>query len=180
MGPAPQGLPEAQPYTAVTRPDAGTDVCGTISADTTWTKAASPHVVTCDVVVTAGVVLTIEPGATVKFQDFYKTLWVDGTLLAASSAADSVIFTSYKDDAADGKDSNGDGTASVPAPNDWDSVRFGVGSAGSVLDHAILRYGGGDWSEMVYVATPNITLRNNTIRVRARTGSGWTTSSRPC
>ena len=157
----------------------GFAVAGHIGGQVTWDGDDNfPFVVWDDVIVDTGARLTLAAGAVLKFRDFYRTLWVDGALVAQTDAANPILFTSLRDDAVGG-DTNGDGTATVPAPNDWDSVRFGVGSAGSVLDHAILRYGGGDWSEIVYVATPNITLRNNTVRIRARTGSGWTTSSRP-
>ena len=44
-------------------------VGGTISADTTWTLANSPYVVTSDLVIENDVTLTIEPGVAVFFQD---------------------------------------------------------------------------------------------------------------
>jgi hypothetical protein len=44
---------------------ADTPVCAVISADTTWTMAGSPYVVTSKVQVPLGVTLTIDPGITV-------------------------------------------------------------------------------------------------------------------
>ena len=44
---------------------ADTPWSGTISADTTWTKAGSPHVIIADVTIDSGVTVTVEPGADV-------------------------------------------------------------------------------------------------------------------
>ena len=138
------------------------DVCGNITADTTWTAANSPYIVTCDVIVDAGVTLTIEPGVVVKFGGTYRDLKIDGTLLAEGTAAEPITFTSLKDDEAGG-DTNSDGSASSPWPGDWDGLRFYGSSTGSVLDHAVVRYGSGPNHENIYVATSDVTLTNNTI-----------------
>ena len=57
------------------------------------------------------------------------------------SDAAPVWFTSSKDDSVGG-DSNGDGGASSPAPADWGTILFTNGSDLSVVDHAVIRYGG--------------------------------------
>ena len=41
---------------------ADTKVSGIIDADTTWTKAASPYIVTDSIIINQGKTLTIEPG----------------------------------------------------------------------------------------------------------------------
>ena len=51
----------------------------------------------------------------------------------------------------------------MPAPDDWDSVRFTSSSTGSVMDNTVVRYGGGEYSENVYVATTDVTFTNNTV-----------------
>ncbi len=165
---APGRPQELQPYSAEPT-GVATNVCGSIATNTTWTLANSPYVITCDIGVPQGLVLTIEPGVVVKFTGFFDTVWVDGRLIADGTAAQPITFTSLKDDAAGG-DTNGDGGASQPAPNDWDSLRFLPASTGSVLDHAIVRYGGGDWYESVYVATTDITLTNSTIAYSGEAG----------
>lgn len=75
-----------------------TYVSGTISGNTIWRAADSPYVVTGWVTVPSGSVLTVEPGTIVKFKPYYG-IYVYGTLNAAGSTTDSVIFTSFKDDA---------------------------------------------------------------------------------
>jgi uncharacterized repeat protein (TIGR01451 family) len=145
-----------------------TDVCGTIGSDTAWTAAASPYVVTCDVTVSSGVTLTVEPGVVVKFIDASMTLLVEGTLLADGTETDLIYFTSYADDV--GGDTNGDGSASLPAPGQWDAIRFSANSTGNLLDHAVVRYGGSGNQPNIYSATSSLTIRNSTISNSARWG----------
>ncbi|MCO6449373.1 MAG: RHS repeat protein, partial [Caldilineales bacterium] len=165
--PLPTTQPEVEdtedqvPYQAIPTAVA-TDVCGTIGSNTTWNAAGSPYVVTCDVYVNPGVTLTINPGVVVKFNSFWEDIQVNGTLLANGSAGSPIIFTSLKDDTAGG-DTNGDGGATTPAPEDWSSLRFLNSSTGSVLNHAIVRYGGGQYSENIYVATSDVSISNSTI-----------------
>ena len=69
-----------------------TEVCGTIVEDTTWTFTHTPYIVTCDVLVSAGVTLRIEPGVTVKFDGPY-ALKIYGTLIARGTSGDTITFT---------------------------------------------------------------------------------------
>jgi len=59
---------------------ADTNVSGIIDADTTWTKAASPYIVTDSIITNQGKTLTIEPGVVIKFEKG-KSLRVDGALI---------------------------------------------------------------------------------------------------
>jgi hypothetical protein len=72
---------------------AQTNVSGGIYANTTWTLANSPYIVTDTVVVFPGVTLTIEAGVVVKFDDD-KKLEIRGTIIANGTLADSITFTS--------------------------------------------------------------------------------------
>jgi len=112
---------------------------GTISADSTWSGAA---IIDGSVTVAAGVTLTIAPGTIVKFGDANSELVVDGRIEALGTTAEPVVFTSIRDDA-NGGDTNGDGTATLPAAGDWTHIRIRTGGV-ALLDHADLRYGGGD------------------------------------
>ncbi|MDF1554946.1 MAG: right-handed parallel beta-helix repeat-containing protein [Deferrisomatales bacterium] len=137
-------------HTGGGRAHAATSVGGTIAADTSWTLAGSPYVVTSDLTVGANVTLTVEPGVVVKFEVDHRTdIWgqyaytrrmvVSGTLLAVGTAAEPVVFTSERDDSYGG-DTNGDADATAPAPGDWGYIH--LTGPGSRLEQAVVRYGG--------------------------------------
>ena len=71
---------------------ASTDVPSIINSDTTWTKIDSPYELKGPVLVSNGVILTIEPGVTVNLNGFY--IQVDGTLDAIGSSTDQILFNS--------------------------------------------------------------------------------------
>ena len=88
---------------------------GSLSANTTWTKANSPYFLTGDITVPDAVTLTIDPGVVVRFKAITDDLSsgvdgnrieirVSGTLKANGTATDSIFFMS-----------NGQ----VPAAGDW-------------------------------------------------------------
>ncbi|MCK4641157.1 MAG: hypothetical protein KAU06_07465, partial [Candidatus Marinimicrobia bacterium] len=80
---------------------AGTEVSGTISQNTTWSKANSPYIVTSNIYVQksgANVRLTIEPGVEIRFQGAYRIYFgssstYGGCLTAVGMASDSIRFT---------------------------------------------------------------------------------------
>ncbi len=118
-------------------------VSGTITQDTTWT-AGNVYVIQSSVTVNPGVTLTIEPGVVVKFMPstFYSDSYMEvyGMLNAQGTSANKIYFTSLKDDTVGG-DTNGDGSATTPAPDDYHGIRFQQGSTGNFA-HSVLRYGG--------------------------------------
>lgn len=69
------------------------NVSGIISANTTWTKANSPYVVTGNLVVDTGATLIIEPGVKVLFDAGY-FFQVRGVIMAEGNSTDSIVFTS--------------------------------------------------------------------------------------
>ena len=148
---------------------ADTSHCGTISSNETWSSSGNVHTITCDVVVSSGVTLTIQEGTIVKF-DYHKRLTVEGTLRVLGSAANPVYFTSYRDDTIGG-DANGDG-ATNGVDGDWYDIRFKDTSddVNSIIDHAVIRYGGDSYSGnysgniSLFSASPNI---QNTTFVEA-------------
>ncbi|HEX3131762.1 MAG TPA: right-handed parallel beta-helix repeat-containing protein, partial [Thermoanaerobaculia bacterium] len=116
-------------------------VSGTLAGDAAW--ALNPgltYLVSGDLTVARRGKLSLGPGIVVKLETAASDLFVDGTLAAEGSEAEPVVFTSFKDDSAGG-DTNGDGTATVPAPGDWGQIRFNPGSRASRLDHAVVAYG---------------------------------------
>lgn len=78
---------------ALTNAQASTPTSGTISSDTTWTKDASPYILTGGVIIDGDAVLTIEPGVTVDFNGWY--LQVDGALHAKGTSENKITLTSH-------------------------------------------------------------------------------------
>lgn len=112
------------------------------------------------VTVPAGLTLTAQPGAIVKFGingflDVYGTLDVDGTW------ASPVIFTSLMDDSAGG-DTNGDGPT-AGSPVQWPGVRFNPDSDASVAEHLIVRFGGVFGWALVTLGQSDVTLTDCTF-----------------
>lgn len=68
----------------------GTNVGGILWENTTWTKANSPYNLTGPMLVSNGVTLTIEAGATVNLKDYY--IRVNGTLVARGNNANQIHF----------------------------------------------------------------------------------------
>ena len=71
---------------------AETPVIGFIAQDTTWTQANSPYVTLGNIIVKEGVTLTIEPGATVRF-DSGHSLTIEGALIARGTDKQGIKFT---------------------------------------------------------------------------------------
>jgi hypothetical protein len=95
------------------------DFSGSITSDTTWTKADSPIGLTGAVTVVAGVKLTIEAGVTVNLNGYH--LQVDGTLNAKGSSADKIEIN----------DGNIVFSSASPA---WDDQS----SSGNIIQEAVL------------------------------------------
>jgi hypothetical protein len=68
---------------------AGTPESGTITKDTIWTAASSPHVISFDMSVAAGATLTLEPCAVVQITGFYG-ITVSGKIVAPGTAANPI------------------------------------------------------------------------------------------
>ena len=141
-----------------------TDVCGAIVTSTTWTAAASPYLVTCDVTVNAGVTLTLEPGTRVRFREPNYSqgigLVVNGTLRAQGTADAPIVFTSNR---------------SSPQKGDWKGISFGASSTNSLLDHVVVEYAGAFDSYQgqtsgVTLNTSSVTVTNSAIRHNQYTG----------
>jgi len=72
---------------------AQTNVSGNITSNTTWTKAASPYIISSNLLISSGATLTLQPGTIVKFNENYG-LTVNGELIANGNSSDSVYFIS--------------------------------------------------------------------------------------
>lgn len=109
---------------------ADTPIIGFISQDATWTKANSPYVAAGNVIVKEGVVLTIEPGATVKFAPKH-SLTVNGLLIARGTAEETINFIPKE--------------SAKPSP--WKGIVFEssnmpgkIDEAGNYIEGSILQY----------------------------------------
>ena len=111
---------------------------GLLLASETWVGSYD-HLVTNNLTVPAGVTLTINPGAVVKLAAGVGiTVAASGNLSAPGTVALPIVLTSMKDDSVGG-DSNGDGSATAPAPGDWVGLSI---SGQAALNHCDIRYGG--------------------------------------
>lgn len=109
-----------------------------------------PWIVAADTQVQAGVTLTIEPGAVLKFGKGGRSvsnasLTVYGSLQAAGTPEKPIVFTSIRDDDAWG-DSNGDEGATSPDVGDWGTIHIASGrpDAVRVFRHCVFKYSGSD------------------------------------
>jgi hypothetical protein len=128
-------------------------------------NAGMPYIFTGDSIVGASASLAIQAGAVVKPQQ-NTMLVVYGTLNAAGTVGQPVVFTSLADDSRGG-DTNNDGTASSPAKGDWLSIHVASGGS-AVIDHAVLTYGGSPsrygypWN-IIRVEGGSLALTNSTV-----------------
>ena len=137
------------------------NVSGVIVTDTTWTNDKE-YLVTGNILVQSGAVLTIEKGTTVKFSAG-KTLQIDGALIAIGQPDQNIRFTSYE---------------TVPSAGDWNGIQFNDSSvdavtdndnqyiSGSTLQYAIVEYA----TTGVLCANASPYLGHNTVRFNSNVG----------
>lgn len=109
----------------------------------TWTwdiNPGLPYVIGTQLMMSSADTLSI-PRGIVKFDNVSSSFWVNvaGAVLRTGTQGD-VWFSSLKDDTVGG-DTNGDGSATSPAPGNWTSVYLNNGSRGE-LANTSFAYGG--------------------------------------
>jgi len=110
-----------------------------ISTPTTWTTG-NVYVVKDWIDVDAP--LVIQPGVIIKFKDANCGMEIYAKVTAEATAANPIIFTSYKDDSYCG-DNNGDGGASTASKGDWGYINMRGDQHGSLFRYCKFLYGGG-------------------------------------
>ena len=114
---------------------------GTTTGERKFNFAGYPAALTSNLAVQAGSSLELVAGTILKFpQGAYFS--VQGSINATGNPSLPIIFTSVNDDSAGG-DSNGDGTSSVGAPGQWESLYL---YTPSTLDNVEIRYAGNAFS----------------------------------
>jgi hypothetical protein len=148
---------------------------GQPSSNTELPNYPVPYLVSGTITVPAGVTLTVDTGAILKFA-FGQGLVVNGTLNAQGTSSQPIYFTSYRDDQLGG---NTDGTS--PQVDDWAGI--GATQNGSVsLTYAAARYAGYGGNGALYVnggtlTASNTCLTHNGVGVVGRTTGATVTNS---
>jgi hypothetical protein len=138
-----------------------TEVGGHINKDTTWPLTGSPYVVTSDLAIDAGVILTIEPGVTIKFNRD-RDMNIYGALVANGTPSAPISFTA---------------NATNPYPKYWGGIKFynsGLDDI-SVLNYCTISYGGqGGYDNfdrpLILNGYANPTITNTTMSNNNRNG----------
>ncbi|MHB1361840.1 MAG: DUF6531 domain-containing protein, partial [Thermoleophilia bacterium] len=149
---------------------------GDVTSSTAWPASNSPYVIQGIhggssgnkwMEITAGATLTIESGTVVK--PFIRDPGIshntdNGLLVSGGLIANSVVFTSFKDDA-NTLDTNGDGNATSPAPGDWDGITFNSSALSSSLVGSTVSFGGAYSSAQIYIenAATLVTISGSAI-----------------
>jgi len=141
-----------------------------------------PYYFAGDYTIGTSVVLTIDPGVVLKFNDYSQMDVYRGLIAEGGPTADStIIFTSIRDDSYGG-DSNSDANATKPGggyQQTWDGIHFDNQALDNLcrLEHCVIKYAGWYDTEAAITtesASPLITystLSNNANGVRAEGAS---------
>ncbi len=122
--------------------------------------------------VNGGATLNLGVGTVIKMEG--GLVLVNGSLNAEGSASAPVVFTSVHDDTAGG-DTNGNGSASIPAKAHWSGILVNAGAGPSTLKHARIRYAGaGGWTSLSS-SSPLLTLEG--VRVEHSSTQGFVCSA---
>jgi parallel beta-helix repeat protein len=125
------------------------ELAGTVAAGTTL-DGGRPYLVTSDVTVPAGITLTIEPGAQIRFQG-YHTLLIEGRLEAVGTEEEMIVFTSDQQ---------------APAKDDWKRIEFSSSDETSRMQWCRVEYS----TFGIYGKSTPLLLSHNVIRSNTENG----------
>ncbi len=116
-----------------------------------------------NITVPAGQALKLVPGLIMKFSAG-RGLTVNGTLNAIGTAAEPIIFTAASDDSLGGDTVTNDPfVGTEPSNGFWKGIAFTQSSAGNIINHAEIRYGGNERGAVI-IDGAGLTLSNALIR----------------
>jgi hypothetical protein len=143
--------------------------CGQLSQDEQW-NSNSVNLITCSVIIPAGIELTLTPGAVVKaVPEAGLRIEQSGSLIAKGQESSPVTITTITDDSAGG-DTNGDGTATTPQAGEWAGIYVDGADSRLSLEHVSVRFGG------ISASSPGpVTVADSSVSDGS--GVGITTSS---
>ena len=125
-----------------------------------WKAQNNIYVVEGDITIPKGLVLSIDPGVTVKFNGDY-SFTADGELFINGSKDSMVIFTSAADDKTGG-DTNKDGIETGPSPLDWSGIRISNPDSKSSIRNLSVMYSANPLiSASNSISIDSLTLRGN-------------------
>ncbi len=119
-----------------------TDVGGTIAANTTWSAAGGPYVLTDDILVAAGATLTVEAGTAIHIGR-RMLIEVEGAIRAEGTAEAPIRI------------------ARVEGGDEWESIRIAGGP--SVLRHVEITGGGARRRAMLILEHSDVLVANSLI-----------------
>ncbi len=133
----------------------GTNVTGIIDTNRTWTKSASPYMLTGPILVKQGITLTIEQGAIVNLDKYY--ILINGTLNARGTKNENIQFTG-------GSGGQPGAITFTKYSESWNEET----SKGSIIENTVITCS----SIAVNIGDTSPKINNNTI-----TGAIWTADS---
>lgn len=136
----------------------GISMWGTLGADATLNNDSDMPYFLDKIIVPAGVTLTLDPSAIIKFYDNGNVL-IEGAMSVLGMKENPVRITSWHDDSVVG-DSNGDGQPTVTLSRKWQSLAVLPGGSLTVT-HADIAYGGGQG--YFYTQWPSVGNTGGTI-----------------
>ena len=144
---------------------AGLYFTGEITSNITLNHNPGMPYIFHEVLVPAGVTLTLEPGTVIKFLGTSSHLYVHGTLIADGLENEPIVFTSLKDDSYGGDTDNYNNTPSLA---DWQGINIQPTSGGSILRHSVIKYAG--TTAGIYISGASPIIDNCLISQNSSTG----------
>ena len=127
-----------------------------------WSPSNSPYLISGNVTIQDGSLLTIEPGVEIRFAGQY-IFMVYGTLLAKGTTNDSIVFTRHE--ATD--ESMGKGIKFYNSYADTSVLSYCIIEHGNASGSGIDGYGGG-----IFVSNSDVLIDRSTIRYNKATSNG--------